>query len=182
MNLEFLGKTLPRDKEFIERRVEEINRQDSFHQMYGGVPEPLYNIDYSKNDEVVTPKIKQNLELKQPYMYDVDLMQEVTDKLINTYKKMQDDKFLKWIDDVVLSGVSGFEEYTTEIVNHSHDKINHMKIRDAYTGNFLDLYVEKTEVVGYNNQWVELQWNLQFFGKSLKEGRDFLNMEVKLFQ
>ncbi|AMW61463.1 hypothetical protein JUGLONE_84 [Bacillus phage Juglone] len=170
--------------DFIDERLRDLQRQASFHQLYGEVSVPK-NVKMYKNTEVKTEESKKKLGLDfagnaelRVLSYKIhDQMQEQTRILTDRIREMQDMKFRKWLYTVVLSDFGyGFIGCKMESVEP-----NHIRLTNVLSDDSLDLYVERTEVENFTNQWMELQWELHQKGEKIKEGRDFLNMEIKLF-
>ncbi|AGY46592.1 hypothetical protein BigBertha_84 [Bacillus phage BigBertha] len=164
-------------------RMRDLMRQASFHQLYGEVSAPK-NIKMYKNTEVNTEEAKKKLKL----YFDIDgKMREDERKFHDQFREwsnsiamkmteMRDMKFRKWLYTVVLS------DFGYDFIGCKMESVepNHIRLTNVLSDDSLDLYVERTEVENLTNQWMELQWELHQKGEKIKEGRDFLNMEIKL--
>ena len=98
-------------------------------------------------------------------------MNDISDKI----REIQDMKFRKWLYLVVL------EDFGYDFIGCKIEPVeqNTVKLTNISTDEFLILYIERTEVGSPTNHWMELKWKLYQQDKKIKEGRDFLNMEIK---
>ncbi|UNA01489.1 hypothetical protein MG295_00072 [Bacillus phage vB_BcgM] len=168
----------------MNKKLEDLMRQASFHQMYGEEPVPMSNIKMYKNIDIDTTESKKilgldfagNAELRMFASRIHDQMEEQTRRLTNRIVEIQDMKFRRFIHNI-LSLDFGYEfaGCGIEVVEP-----NHLKLVDYLSGDFLTLYIERTDIASPTNHWIELKWELYHHGKKLRDGRDFLNMEVKV--
>lgn len=170
--------------DFIDERLKDLGRQASFHQMYVGEAAPYVDPVIYKNTEISTEKVKKilgldfagNAELRMFANRIHDQMEEQTRRLTNRIMEIQDMKFRKWLYTVVLSDF-GYDFIGCQI---KPIKQNAVKLINLLTDDFLILHIERTEIAVPTNHWMELEWELYQHGTKIKEGRDFLNMEVKV--
>lgn len=168
----------------MNKKLEDLMRQASFHQMYVGESVPYVDPVIYKNTNIDTTEAKKKLELsfnKEEIMEKGIRWQDTWSRYMNDLsdriREIQDMKFHNWVKTTVLSGhyIYSFQDYVVEVI-----KPNTVRLHSKSLDDFLDLYIERTDIANPTNHWIELQWKLSHHGRLLKEGRDFLNMEVKM--
>lgn len=168
----------------MNKKLEDLMRQANFHQMYGEEIVPMTDIKMYKTTDIDLTEAKKNLcldfapdsELRVFAAQLHDQMQEQTRKLTNRIVEIQDMKFRRFIYNIT-SYDFGYDFIGCEI---EVVKPNHLKLIDVLSRDFLTLYIERTDIANPTNHWIELKWKLYHHGTKLREGRDFLNMEVKV--
>ncbi|AGY48485.1 hypothetical protein Spock_85 [Bacillus phage Spock] len=165
-------------------KMRDLMRQASFRQMYyvdGNLP--TSEVTMYKNTGIDTTEAKKKLKLsfntEEKVTNSANRWQDVWSRHMNDIsdkiREIQDMKFRKWLYLVVL------EDFGYDFIGCKIEPVeqNTVKLTNISTDEFLILYIERTEVDNLTNHWMELKWKLYQHDKKIKEGRDFLNMEIK---